>query len=64
LTPTLLEAGLVEELQLCVALVLHMKGRRPFDRGWPRRLTLTRSVTSRPNTLLDFQVVGCVTVFP
>jgi dihydrofolate reductase len=57
LTHSLLEAGLVDELRLVVAPALQMHGRRLFDHGLPRRLTLTRHVVSPAGyLLLDFQV--------
>jgi len=57
LTQALLHAELVDELRLVVAPVLHMHGRKLFDRGKPKRLVLTRSVTSPTGyLLLDYQV--------
>ena len=57
LTQSLLEAGLVDELRLVVAPAVQMHGRKLFDNGLPRRLTLTRSVTSPSGYLiLDFQL--------
>jgi dihydrofolate reductase len=59
LTQSLLEQGLVDELRLVIAPALHMHGRKLFDRGLSRRLTLTRHVTSPSGyLLLDFQVGG------
>ena len=59
LTQSLLEQGLIDELRLVIAPALHMNGRKLFDRGLPRRLTLTRHVTSPSGyLLLDFQVGG------
>jgi dihydrofolate reductase len=59
LTQSLLEQGLIDELRLVVAPALHMNGRRLFDRGLSRRLTLTRHVASPSGCLLlDFQVGG------
>ena len=57
LTQSLLEAGLIDELHLGIAPALKIKGRRLFEKGVPRRLALTRSVTS-PNgfLFLDFRV--------
>jgi dihydrofolate reductase len=57
LTQSLLEAGLIDELRLAIAPAIKMKGRKLFDKGIPRRFTLTRSVTS-PNgyLILDFRV--------
>jgi dihydrofolate reductase len=57
LTQSLLQAGLIDELQLVIAPALKIQGRKLFDKGTPRRLTLTRSVTS-PNgyLVLDFRV--------
>ncbi len=57
LTQSLLEHGLVDDLRLVIAPAVHMHGRKLFDRGLPRRLTLTRNVTSPTGYLLtDFQV--------
>jgi len=57
LTQSLLEEGLVDELRLVIAPAVHMRGRKLFDKGLPRRLTLTRNVTSPSGyLLLDFQV--------
>ena len=59
LTQSLLEQGLIDELRLVIAPALHMNGRKLFDRGVSRRLTLTRNVTSPSGyLLLDFQIVG------
>ena len=59
LTQSLLEQGLVDGLRLVIAPALHMHGRKLFDRGLPRRLTLTRHITSPSGyLLLDFQVAG------
>jgi dihydrofolate reductase len=59
LTQSLLELGLIDELRLVIAPALHMNGRKLFDRGMSRRLTLTRHVTSPSGyLLLDFQVDG------
>jgi dihydrofolate reductase len=53
----LFEGDLVDELRLVVAPALQMHGRKLFDRGLSRRLTLTRNVTSPSGyLLLDFQV--------
>ncbi len=57
LTQSLLEQSLVDEMRLVIAPVLTMKGRRLFDRGLSRRLTLIRDVISPTgHILLDFQV--------
>ena len=57
LTQSLLEASLVDELRLVIAPAVHMRGRRLLDRGSPRRLTLTRTVTSPSGyLLLDYQL--------
>jgi dihydrofolate reductase len=57
LTQTLLEAGLVDELSLCVAPVLWMQGRRLFENVSPRKLVLTRHVATEAGyLLLDFHV--------
>jgi dihydrofolate reductase len=57
LTQSLLQEGLIDELQLVIAPALKIQGRKLFEKGTPRRLTLTRSVTS-PNgyLVLDFRV--------
>ena len=57
LTQSLLRDGLIDELRLAIAPAIKMQGRKLFENGTPRRLTLTRSVTS-PNgfLLLDFRV--------
>jgi dihydrofolate reductase len=57
LTQSLLEAGLVDELRLVVTPALHMHGRKLFDRGLPKGLTLTRQVASPSgHLLLDYRV--------
>ena len=57
LTQSLLEGGLVDELRLVVAPVLQVHGRRLFDRASPKRLSLTRAVTSPTGCLLaDFDL--------
>jgi dihydrofolate reductase len=57
LVQSLLEAGLVDELRLVIAPALQMRGRRLFDRGLPKRLSLTRHVVSPTGYLLfDFRV--------
>jgi len=54
-----LEGGLVDELRLVIAPAAHMQGRKLFDRGLSRRLTLTRHVASPSGyLLLDFQLVS------
>jgi dihydrofolate reductase len=59
LTQSLLQAGLVDELRLVVAPALHIHGRKLFDQGVPRRLTLSRHVASPSGSLLlDFRVEG------
>jgi dihydrofolate reductase len=59
LAQSLLEEGLVDDLRLVVAPALHMHGRRLFDRGLSRRLTMTRHVASSSGyLLLDFHVCG------
>jgi dihydrofolate reductase len=58
-TQSLLEVGLVDQLQLVIAPAIHMRGRKLFDKGLSRRLTLTGHVTSPSgHLLLDFQVDG------
>jgi dihydrofolate reductase len=57
LTQSLLESGLVDELRLVIAPAVHVHGRRLFDRGLPRRLTLTRHAAAPAGyLLLDFRV--------
>jgi dihydrofolate reductase len=57
LTQSLLERGLVDELRLVIAPAVQMHGRKLFDRGLPKRLTLTRDVASPSGyLLLDFRV--------
>ncbi|HEY5196603.1 MAG TPA: dihydrofolate reductase family protein [Solirubrobacteraceae bacterium] len=57
LAQSLLKAGLVDELRLVIAPAVHMQGRRLFDHGSPKRLSLTRSITSPSGCLLvDFEV--------
>jgi dihydrofolate reductase len=57
LAQSLLEEGLVDELRLAIAPVLQINGRKLFDKGSSRRLSLTRNVTSPTGCLLlDFQV--------
>jgi dihydrofolate reductase len=57
LAQSLLEASLIDELRLVIAPSVHMQGRRLFDRGSPRRLSLTRCVTSPTGyLLLDYQL--------
>jgi dihydrofolate reductase len=57
LTQSLLKGGLVDELRLVIAPALHMHGRKLFDRGLSRRLSLTRHVASPAGyLLLDLQV--------
>jgi dihydrofolate reductase len=59
LTQSLLQAGLVDELRLVVAPALQLHGRKLFDKGPSRRLTLSRHVASPSGyLLLDFQVEG------
>jgi dihydrofolate reductase len=53
----LLDAGLVDELRLVVAPALHARGRKLFDGGSPRRLSLIRSITSPSGyLLLDYEL--------
>lgn len=57
LVQSLLQAGLVDELRLVIAPAVHTHGRKLFDHANPKRLTLTRSVSSPTGYLLvDFQV--------
>jgi dihydrofolate reductase len=57
LMQSLLESGLVDELRLVIAPALQMHGRKLFDKGLSRRLTLTRNLSSPSGyLLLDFSV--------
>lgn len=57
LTQALLREGLVDELRLVIAPAVHVHGRRLFDGGVPKRLSLTRSVVAPAGYLLtDFVV--------
>jgi dihydrofolate reductase len=57
LTQSLLREGLVDELRLVIAPAVQIHGRRLFDGGVPKRLSLTRSLTSPSGYLLaDFVV--------
>ena len=59
LTQSLLEQGLVDELRLVIAPALQIHGRKLFDKGVSRRLSLTRTVTSPSGyLLLDFNAGG------
>ncbi len=59
LTQSLLGLDLVDELRLVIAPALQINGRKLFDGALPRRLTLTRNITSPSGyLLLDFQVRG------
>ena len=59
LTQSLLEQGLIDELRLVIAPALQINGRKLFDKGSSRRLTLTRNITSPTGyLLLDFQIGG------
>ena len=56
LTRSLLERDLVDELRLVIAPAVPMRGRRLFDKGLPKRLTLERNVASPSGyLLLDFR---------
>jgi dihydrofolate reductase len=52
LTQSLLEKGLVDELRLVVAPSIQMRGRKLFEKGIPKRLSVTRNVTSPSGYLL------------
>jgi dihydrofolate reductase len=57
LTQSLLEKGLVDELRLVIAPALQRQGRKLFDRGVPKRLSLTRNATSPTGYLMvDYAV--------
>ncbi|HEV8065787.1 MAG TPA: dihydrofolate reductase family protein [Acidimicrobiales bacterium] len=59
LAQSLLEQDLVDELRLVMAPAVHLRGRRLFDKGLQKRLTLTRQVASPSGYLLvDFRVEG------
>jgi dihydrofolate reductase len=59
LTQSLLEDGLVDQLRLVIAPAIQMRGRKLFDKGLQRRLTLTGHVVSPSGyLLLDFQADG------
>jgi len=52
LAQSLLEQDLVDELRLVIAPAVALPGRKLFGRGVPKRLSLTRSVTSPTGYLL------------
>src|SRR5262245_41626998 len=52
LTRSLLQAGLVDELRLVIAPAIQVQGRKLFNEDKPRRLALTRTVTSPSGCLL------------
>jgi dihydrofolate reductase len=57
LAQSLLKESLVDELRIVIAPAVQLQGRRLFDHASPKRLSLTRSVTSPTGyLLLDFQV--------
>ncbi|HEX4061632.1 MAG TPA: dihydrofolate reductase family protein [Streptosporangiaceae bacterium] len=57
LAQSLLREGLVDELRLVIAPALQIHGRRLFDAGVPKRLSLTSNLTSPTGyLLLDFLV--------
>jgi dihydrofolate reductase len=57
LTQSLLAASLVDELRLVIVPAVQMQGRRLFESGSLRRLSLTRSVASPTGSLLlDYQL--------
>jgi dihydrofolate reductase len=59
LAQSLLNESLVDELRLAIAPTVQMQGRRLFDHGSPKRLSLTRSITSPTGcVLLDFEVTN------
>ena len=56
-TQSLLEKGLVDELRLVIAPAVQLEGRRLFARGMPKRMSLTRNVTSPTGYLMvDYAV--------
>jgi dihydrofolate reductase len=57
LTRSLLEGGLIDELRLVIAPAVQVHGRKLFDRGLSRRLTLSRhDVSPSGHLLLDYQL--------
>jgi dihydrofolate reductase len=59
LAQSLLKQSLVDELRLVIAPAVQIDGRSLFDHAGPKRLSLTRSVTSPTGYLLvDFQVTN------
>jgi dihydrofolate reductase len=59
LAQSLLGHGLVDELRLVIAPALQINGRKLFDKGLPRRLSLTRTIASPSGSLLlDFRVAA------
>ena len=58
LTRALLDSGLVDELRLVIAPALQVRGRRLFEEGTPRRLTLVRHDASPTGYLLLDYLVG------
>lgn len=57
LTQSLLKADLVDELRLVIAPAVQIHGRKLFDDGSPRRLSLTRCLASPSGyLLLDYQL--------
>ena len=59
LAQSLLEEGLVDELRLVIAPSIQMHGRKLFEKGMTKRLSLSRSITSPSGYLLvDFRFGG------
>jgi dihydrofolate reductase len=57
LAQSLFEQDLVDELRLVIAPAVQMRGRKLFDRGLSKRLTLTREAAAPSGyLLLDFRV--------
>jgi dihydrofolate reductase len=57
LAQSLLQAGMVDELRLVIAPAVQASGRKLFDSVGPRRLSLTRSITSPSGCLLlDYEL--------
>jgi len=57
LVQSLLQEGLVDELRLVIAPAVRIHGRRLFDGSEPKRLSLTRNVTSPAGYMLvDFLI--------
>jgi dihydrofolate reductase len=59
LAQSLLEAGLVDELRLVIAPSIQMHGRKLFEKGMTKRLSLSRNITSPSGyVLVDYRFGG------